>query len=70
MSVNPSGCAPCNSCRTFGFDSHVLGTHRLIIDSAPSRRMTAAAIFVVVLSSGPYRATVPRGHCGGKGVKQ
>jgi hypothetical protein len=32
--------------------------------------MTAAAIFVVVLSSGPYRATVPRGHCGGKGVKQ
>src|SRR5262249_49502672 len=36
---------------------------RFRIGSAPSRRITPAAILVVVLSSGPYRATVPRGYC-------
>src|SRR5262245_57219732 len=39
-------------------------THRFMIASAPSRRITPAAIFVVGLSSGPYVATVPMGHCG------
>src|SRR6516225_424540 len=40
-----------------------------MIGSAPSRRTTPAAIFVVVLSSGPYIATVPTGYCGGVGGK-
>jgi hypothetical protein len=34
------------------------------VREAPSCRITPAAIFVVVLSSGPYRATVPMRYCG------
>src|SRR5262249_19217364 len=53
-----------NSCCTFGLVVTSAATHCFRIGSAPSRRMTAAAIFVVVWSSGPYRATVPRGYGG------
>src|SRR5262245_48243601 len=52
------------SCWTFGLVVTSVATQRFMIGSAPSCRITPAAIFVVVLSSGPYRATVPRGYCG------
>src|SRR5262249_52489705 len=54
----------CNSCWTFGLVVTSVATQRFRIGSAFSFRITPAAIFVVVLSSGPYRATVPRGYCG------
>src|SRR5262249_14412831 len=50
---------------TFGFVVTSEATHRLIIASAPSCTITPAAILVVVLSSGPYKATVPMGYTGG-----
>src|SRR5262249_53075003 len=53
-----------NSCCTFGFVVTSVATQRIRIGSAPSCRITPAAIFVVVLSSGPYMATVPMGYCG------
>src|SRR5262249_42042863 len=52
------------SCCTFGLVVTSVTTHRLMIGSAPSRRITPAPIFVVVLSSGPYVASVPMGYCG------
>src|SRR5262249_35575716 len=52
------------SCWTFGLVVTSVATHRFRIGSAPSCRITPAAIFVVVLSSGPYVATVPMGYCG------
>src|SRR5215471_15653639 len=57
----------CNSCCTFGLVVTSVATQRFRIGSAPSCRITPAAIFVVVLSSGPYRATVPMGYSGGFG---
>src|SRR5262249_23911296 len=53
------------SCCTFGFVVTSVATQRFRIGSSPSWRITPAAIFVVVLSSGPYVATVPMGYCGG-----
>src|SRR5262249_7412937 len=60
------------SCCTFGLVVTSVATQRFMIGSAPSYRITPAAIFVVVLSSGPYRATVAMRGCGGRGkaVKQ
>src|SRR5262249_43435408 len=40
----------CNSCCTFGFVVTSVATHRIKTGSAPSCEMTAAAIFVVILS--------------------
>src|SRR5262249_60728143 len=42
------------SCWTFGLVVTSVATHRLMIASAPSWRITPAAILVVVWSSGPY----------------
>src|SRR5271166_1216019 len=42
-----------------------VATHRCRIASAPSWRITPTTIFVVVLSSGPYRATVAKGYFDG-----
>src|SRR5205823_4628277 len=50
---------------TFGLVVTSVATQRLMIVLAPSCRITPAAILVVVLSSGPYRATVPIGNSGG-----
>src|SRR5262245_20912516 len=52
------------SCCTFGLVVTSVATQRLMIGSAPSCRITPAAIFVVVLSSGPYMASVPMAYCG------
>src|SRR5262245_37535556 len=59
-----------NSCWTFGLVVTSVATHRFRIGSAPSCGITPAAIFVVVLSLGPYISTVPRGYCGRQGIKQ
>src|SRR5215472_17506510 len=48
------------SCCTFGLVVTSVATQRFMIGSAPSCRMTPAAIFVVVWSPGPYKATVPK----------
>src|SRR5262249_40568849 len=53
------------SCWTFGLVVTSVATQRFMMGSAPSRRITPAAILVVVVSSGPYMATVPMGYCGG-----
>src|SRR5215472_6402458 len=42
------------SCCTFGLVVTSVATHRFMIGPAPSCRITPAASFVVVLSSGPY----------------
>src|ERR1022692_95148 len=53
----------CISFCTFGFVVTSVATQRSMIASAVACMMTPAAIFFVLLSSGPYRATVPRGYC-------
>src|SRR5262249_17940886 len=52
-----------NACWTFGLVVTSVATHRFMIGSAPSPTLTPAAIFGVVLSSGPYQANVPIGYC-------
>src|SRR5262249_22234793 len=53
-----------NSCCTFGFVVTSVATQRIRIGSAPSCRITPAAIFVVVLVAGRYMGRVPMGYCG------
>src|SRR5271157_830129 len=49
---------------TFGLVVTSVATHRMMIGSAAGDTITPAAILVVVLASGPERATVPIGDSG------